>query len=146
MSTHFNIENEEELGKVIVRTSYKETKYFNASQALAFLIYKNIVFANSSHWNDELPESQKDNFSMAVNCNDTFIPAADAEGLNYKELEDLYDHVKKDPVYGADVWVMKKRGMLPMKGIYDTIQRQGIWDLDEMDLEDNYQWSKTRDF
>lgn len=45
----------------------------------------------------------------AINCNDVFVAAADAESLNINELDAFIEVVKKFPNYGEYAWVSYKR-------------------------------------
>src|SRR5271165_5093049 len=45
-----------------------------------------------------------------VNCNDIFVPAADAENIPEDKIEELYKYWKEDRKEGAIKWVRKQRG------------------------------------
>jgi len=55
---------------------------------------------------------------------------ADAEELNYKDLQEVWKYYKKDPDWGTAVWCMKKRGQMPQGPVEKRIRDKGIWDLD----------------
>jgi hypothetical protein len=82
---------------------------FDECKALAMLLNNEIVFINNHWWRNDWPEDAKKTFSINCNCNDIFAWAcADAEEVEYDELQDLYDHVSKDPALGAAIWCIKK--------------------------------------
>ena len=128
-------DNEEGL---LVKWLYKGKEEFNTGAALTVLLLQQKVFVNARWYEDKWPEDAKKMISINVLCNDVFEWAcADAEGLQYNELKDLFDHYEKDPQWGTAIWCIKKRGGLPQKPVYDAIQAAGIWDLDEMNLKNN---------
>lgn len=53
------------------------------------------------------------------------------------DLEEICNHYIKDTIFGTDIWVCKKRNMLPQKPIYNNIKRIGILDIDNMGLHIN---------
>ena len=111
---------------------------FEEEMALALLLINGVVFLNSNWWEDTWPDEAKKTFSINVNTNDVFAwGCADAEGLKFDELQEVYDYWKKDPLHGTAIWAIKKHSMLPQKPIYDRIQKGGIWDLDKMGLDRN---------
>lgn len=114
---------------------------FEPERALAFLLLKNVVFANDHWWmKDKWPQEACNSFSINVDCSDVFAWAcADAEPLYYDNLEELYEYYEKDPHWGAQVWCIKRRKQLPQKPVYDKIQQAGIWNLDEISKE----WNDT---
>jgi len=131
-------ENEEyEDGNITVEWEYDGDKEFEQELALSVLLLEKIVFINNFWWMKDWSKEQKSGFSINVNCNDVFAwGAADAENLEFEELEDLFKHYKKDKHWGSSVWCIKKRGYLPQKPVYEAIQKEGIWNLDEMNLKD----------
>lgn len=111
---------------------------FEQEAALAYLIASDKVFINNHWWDEELTEKQKQLISINVNCNDVFMwGCADAEEMFYKDIKSVWWHHKVDPEWGTDVWCIKKRGMMPQKPVYESIQLAGIWNLDEMGLDKN---------
>jgi len=84
------------------------------------------------------PEDACKTFSVSVNCNDIFCwGAADAEECFIDDLEDLYKHWQQDKNWGAAIWCIKRRGMMPQKPVEEAIRKEGIWDLDSMNIEEN---------
>ncbi len=113
--------------------------HFDDGEALALLLLKGVVFLNSHWWEEDWPEKAQKSFNVSVNCNDMFAwGCADAEGLLYSELEDLFSYWEKDPYWGSTIWVIKKRGEMPQRPVYEKIQDEGIWNLDEMNLTSNH--------
>ena len=119
---------------------------FEPEKALAHLLISERVFINNHWWKSAIkkndlhrlpenpwPEDACETFGIFVNCNDVFAWAcADAEEMTHDELESVYEHFEKDPVYGTVVWCIKKRQQMPQAPVYDDIQKAGIWDLDEI--------------
>ncbi len=126
-----------------------EEMIFDENEALAHLLASQQVFLNSHWWmkEKEMDASEKDKawpedacktFSINANVNDVFCwGCADAEEVEYSELESLYEHFHKDPSWGTAIWGIKKRGIFPQKPVEDAIRKAGIWDLDSMGLEEN---------
>lgn len=134
-------------------------KNFKEELALSILLMNEVVFLNSFWWKYHLisdkrdadnkftfdvdpkarwTESESKAISVSVNCNDVFAwGCADAERLNYEDIQDLYDHWIKDQYWGAAIWCIKRRKLMPQKPVADSIKRGGIWDLDSMGLEAN---------
>lgn len=103
---------------------------------LAALLMAEVIFLNSHHWVKEWPEKARKVTSLNVSCSDVFAWAcSDAEGIEYLDIEDLYDHWIKDPNWGPAVWCMKKRRRMPQKPVADAISKLGIWDLDQIAAE-----------
>ena len=123
---------------------------FDENEALAHLLATSQVFLNSHWWMKEKeltadekhkawPEAACNTFSINANCNDVFAwGCADAEEVEYHELESLYEHYHKDPSWGTAIWCIKKRKEMPQKPVEEAIRKSGIWDLDSMGLEENY--------
>ena len=108
---------------------------FYPEDALMLLLADEQTFINSSWWEKEWPEDAKNNISVFANCSDIFAwGVADAERVSYGDLENLYEHWKKDQTWGVAIWCIKKRNEMPQKPVYDVIKSQGIWNIDEMNL------------
>ena len=106
---------------------------FSPDEALAFLLIKGVVFINDFWWKTDYTEEQKKNFSINVNCSDIFAwGASDAEDLVFEELEDLFQHYKKDPIWGSAIWCIKKRNKKPQEPVFNKIKEAGIWDIEEI--------------
>lgn len=72
---------------------------FEPDLALQYLLSNDILIVNNFWWKKEWPEDAQRMTSLSVNCSDTFSYAcANAEELLYEELEELYQHVIKDPI------------------------------------------------
>jgi len=134
---HKITDNEDfEDGNITVEWEIDGDREFEKELALSVLLMERIVFINNFWWMKDWDEEQKNHFSINVNCSDVFAwGAADAEDLKFNELEDLFQHYKKDHYWGAAIWCIKKRGYMPQKPVYDSIQKEGIWNLDKMNLK-----------
>lgn len=96
------------------------------------LIKEDVVFFN---------QNKDGELIMLVNTNDILAWAsADCIVLNLDDLEDLYNHYRKSKSNGVVVWYCKKQNMMPQKPFYDWVQKEGIFNLDEMNLEPNPLW------
>lgn len=116
---------------------------FEHNQALALLLIKEVVSINRFWWEKDWPEECRQLTGFFVNCNDVFAWAcSDSEPMYYKDIQEVFEHWEKDPDYGAQVWCIKRRNMMPQKPVYDYIQKRGIWDLDSMFLKPNPLWPK----
>ena len=47
---------------------------------------------------------------LVINCNDVFVPAADAEDLPEDKIQEFYDYWKQDHRNGPIKWIAKQRG------------------------------------
>lgn len=130
-----------------------ESQYFDGRDALAHLLAEEQVGINSHWWKhpkheDESPwcEEACKTFSINANCSDIFAwGCSDAEEVMFNELEDLYAHYTKDPLWGVVIWCIKKRKEMPQKPVEERIRAAGIWDLDSMGLEVNfYDWNRSQ--
>lgn len=102
---------------------------FEESKALARLLAEEVVFINSHWWEESWPEDAKKKTSLNVNCNDIFAwGCADAEEINYNEIQSLYDHWLKDNVWGPAKWCCHRRGQKPQKPVIDAMKKAGSWD------------------
>jgi hypothetical protein len=119
---------------------------FEDGKALAVLLANDVIFLNSYWWEKEWPEDARKVTALCVNCNDIFAwGCADAENLNYEDLQDLYDHWLKDKRNGSAVWCCKKRGQLPQAPVLKDIKAGGIWDMDSMGLAPNAYDARLRE-
>ena len=110
---------------------------FDEEKALIELLSTGVLFLNSNWWEDSWPEEARQSFYVGVNCNDAFARScSDGERIFYSDLESVYEHYRKDAIYGPLVWCMKKRKEMPLKVIEQAIREQGIWDLDAIQKEE----------
>lgn len=121
---------------------------FEEEAALAHLLINEVVFLNSFWWkNKDDPRAdgnwtkeESEFISVNVNCNDVFAwGCADAESLQYNEIENLYRMWVKDSAWGPAIWCMIKRNQMPQKPVEKIIREAGIWDLDKLQLGNNTQ-------
>lgn len=105
---------------------------------IRFKLYNDVLCMNRNWWKKKWPEDAQQTFAFAVSAGDTFAYAcADAEELLYSELQDLWEHFVLHETFGPMVWVCKKRKMKPLAIWCKQINATGIWNIDEMGLEDN---------
>lgn len=64
------------------------------------------------------------NLTLAICCNDTFAPAADAEEIPWEEVERLRDICKEDPKWGGTRWCMERRKEDPMPKIKKAMKER----------------------
>lgn len=111
---------------------------FETEGALAHLLLNEVICLNSHWWEKEWPEAARKRTSLNVNCNDVFAwGCADAESIDFDEIETLYRMWTKDPSWGPAVWCLIKRNEMPQKPVEDRIRAGGIWDLDALGLGKN---------
>jgi hypothetical protein len=113
-------------------------RHFSDEDALALLLLNEQVFLNDHWWERDWPEDARKQTSINANCNDVFAWGfADAEGVKFEDIEDVYKHFIKDPEWGVAVWCIKKRGIMPQRPVAERISEAGIWNLASMGLEEN---------
>lgn len=116
--------------------------HFEAPQALAVLLANDVIFLNDHWWEETWPDDAKKLTSLNVGCNDIFAWAsADAQGLQYREIEPLYRMWQKDRGWGPAVWCMIKRNEKPQPPVEREMRTGGIWeafDLDSFKLGENH--------
>ena len=114
---------------------------FNHEMAIAVLLLDDVIFLNDYWWMDGESGWPKDACkkpSLNVNLSDVFGWAvADAEVLNYAEIQSLYDHWVINRTLGPIVWGCNKRAMMPIKPIAKKIREDGVWKIDDMYLQSN---------
>lgn len=111
---------------------------FEVEQAVALLLANGVIFLNTHWFEKQWTNKAQKTTGMYVNCNDVFAWAsADGEEIFLNEIEDLYNFFIKDPSWGPVIWCIKKRNLMPQKPVYDIIKKEGIWDLDSMNLTPN---------
>lgn len=111
-------------------------------QMLAVLLKEDQIILNSFWFKKDWPKEDQVLTSVYVLCNDVFFWAcADAEPLPYSEIENLYNHYIKDPVWGVAVWCIKQRKHPPQDRVYACIKEIGDWDIDNIvkNFDDNIQ-------
>ena len=115
-------------------------KYFEAEDFIGELLLKGLIFTNSYWMKKDWPDAAKNITALFVNCSDIFAwGCSDSEDILHEEFDTLYEYYTKDPNWGCAIWCMTKRKGMPQKSVYDTIMKEGIWNLDKMKiLEPNY--------
>lgn len=103
--------------------------YINEEKALAELLDKGVLFANSRDFLDLDGTKGGHTVVLFVNCNDIFAwGCADAEDLPHDEIANLYKAVQADPAWGAAKWCCVRRQQKPQKPAEDMMQAAGSWD------------------
>ena len=113
---------------------------FEQEVALSILLLTETVFLNNHWWMQDEGWSQDacKTTSLNVNTNDVFAwGVADAEEMTYSEIQDVYEHWERDPVWGTAVWACKKLNLMPQDPVTESIRASGIWDIDSMNLRPN---------
>jgi len=113
---------------------------FEKEIAIAILLIEGVIFINNHWWMKDQgwPEDACKRISLNVNQNDVMMwGCADAETLDYADIEDVYSHWEKDRNWGTAIWYCKKLNMMPQKPVADRIRSGGIWDIDQMGLQPN---------
>jgi hypothetical protein len=113
---------------------------FEKEVALAILLLENVVFLNSHWWMaaEGWPEAACWRPSLNVDTSDVLAWAvADAYTMDYQDIQEVYEHWERDPVWGTAVWYCKKEGMMPQPLAAKEIRQAGIWDIDSMGLAPN---------
>lgn len=116
------IEARDDRGKAL---NHLETFFFDEpNDWLRYLAVEDILlisgFTSSTSGDNPYP------VDLAILCNDTFYPAADAESItSINDLEEVAKMHLKDPIYGSTAWVMKKRKMYPLPKIAGKMREMG---------------------
>lgn len=128
----------------IIHLKVNETVMFQVGEAAAHLLLNEVLFLNSRHWRKDAPKDIRNTAALFVICNDVFSwGSADAEELPFDEVEKLYDMWAKDPAWGPAVWCAIRRKQMPQAPVEKAIRDAGIWDLDVMGLNPNWQDDET---
>lgn len=115
-------------------------RMFEDDKALARLLAEGVVFLNSHWWEEDWPERAKKITSLNVNCNDIFAwGCADAEEMEYDELQGLYDLWFADRTWGAAKWCASKRKQQPQPPVIASMKKAGVWDASMEALAANTQ-------
>lgn len=78
---------------------------------LLYLLAEGVIIVNNGWWDQNWP---KDKITISVICNDIFAwGCADAEDIEYKDLETIFNLHRKDPIWGIASWCIKKRKQRP---------------------------------
>lgn len=113
---------------------------FEEEKALARLLADDVIFLNSHWWMKEWPEAAQKTVSLNVNCNDIFAWAcADAEEIEYEELQGLYDLWLSSRTWGPAKWCAIKRRQKPQPPVIDAMKKAGVWDACMEALGENTQ-------
>jgi hypothetical protein len=105
---------------------------------IAHLLVEGILFTNNGHWDSNWT---KDKTTLHVSCNDLFAwGCADAEDILHSEISELYSMYRKDPIWGASAWCIKKRNLMPQSPVEKKMRESGVWNdlLDEIKIGTSY--------
>lgn len=120
---------------IIKNNGYDEEGEFNIEYALATLLLNDVIVLNSfwknKHWKTDVYIGKA--LPISVKCDGVFsYNAKDTELIAYFEIQSLYDHWVKDPIWGPAIFCIKKRKTQPLESVYHKIQNAGIWNLKDM--------------
>ena len=82
------------------------------ARKIFWLLAHDHIFLGTYH---EEKQDWDDGAYPAINCNDVFVPAADAEGLKAEELDMYIEACKRWPEDAAMAWVAVKRSAKPWR-------------------------------
>ena len=103
--------------------------FFEEENALALLLINEVVFLNSHWWEDKWPDEAKKRTSLNVNCNDIFAwGCADAENMDYRDIEHVYRMWRADPKWGPAKWCAIRRNQQPQLPVIAAMKKDGAWD------------------
>lgn len=126
------MQREINLGRVEWRMKYNdgtEEMIFEEERALALLLINEVVFLNSHHWESKWPLEARQRTSLNVNCNDIFAwGCADAETINYEDIESVYRAWRSDETWGTAKWCAFKRNQKPQQPVIEAMKKDGAWD------------------
>lgn len=85
-----------------------------AARKIFWLLMHDHIFLSS--YNDD-KRDWDDGAYPAINCNDLFVPGADAEKLDAEDLDKYIEVVKRWPNAGSYAWCAVKRAVKPWRTI-----------------------------
>ena len=97
----------------------------------AHFLEENILFLNSRKYvcgekDDTI--SKNETLLLFLNCNDVFVWGyADAEGVSYDELPELFALYESNPKCGTIQWVCMKRNQKPQAPIVKYMKENNGW-------------------
>lgn len=115
-------------------------EYCTNEDALAILLYENVLFANSRQYYDKSTDKlYPETVLLFVCCNDTFhYASADAESITLREVKDLYKLWLKNKSYGPVVWLCMKRKLQPLPELKKKLLELNLWTTELEGFEKNY--------
>ena len=113
--------------------------YFDEEYALSELLKAGVLFCNEREF---ITHNEKTNIEgptvvLFVNCNDCFVPAADALNLPLSKLKSLYDLWRQYGDAGVLKWCCFQYNEKPRKSMIEWIKEKGAWDEQLEKLPDN---------
>ena len=104
---------------------------FDESKVLARLLAEEVIFINSFWWEKDWPKRARKQTALCVVCNDIFVwGSADAECVDFDEIQELYNMWIAYPIWGGAKWCALKRNCKPQQSIIDCMKKDGVWDED----------------
>jgi hypothetical protein len=88
------------------------TAELEVARKLFWLMRQDQIFMSS--YNEDKSDWD-DGAYPVINCNDVFVPGADAEGLNAEDLDAYIETVKRWPLAGPIAWCAVKRAENPWR-------------------------------
>lgn len=88
------------------------TTELETARKIFWLLREDHIFLTS--YNDD-KETWDDGAYPAINCNDLFVPGADAESLAAEDLDAYIEAVKRWPNAGSYAWCAVKRNAKPWR-------------------------------
>lgn len=124
------------MNKDFFYTSSDGKEHIKENKAIAFLLDKHVLFANTRKYVELDGEEMPYTIVLFLNCNDLFgWGVADAEEIKCSDIINLYKaYFEPD---GLDRWVCFKRNMKPQKAVIENMKKSGTWDDKMENLPEN---------
>jgi len=118
----------------------------NEESMLAKLLDEGPLFCNSRTYLDLDDKTPKEETIVVFyNCNDVFVPAADAISLTLSELPDLFEKYEKMGDDGCLLWLCVKQNEQPRERIITKLKERGTWSETFENLPENIYDKKNRE-
>ena len=97
---------------------------FDEAHAVSEMLASDVLMLNSHWWKDAWSDADKKITSIEVICNDVFVwGTADAEPMNYEDIEPLYKMWMTDRKWGSDKWCAVRRNLKPQQPVIDAMKK-----------------------
>ncbi len=123
---------------ILIRTD-ENVVMFNEESALAMLLINSVLTHNSNWHKFEWPDEFRETHIFYIDCSGTFSILKsddDCDPLHPYDIQELYEMWYIDKEFGPAVFVAKKRKKMPNDFVCKKIRRRGIWDIDNMGLQE----------